>query len=273
MAAVAQRRGVPVIAFAGRVAVEPERLLERGIQAAIPIAPGPMEEAGGDAPGGRVVAGGGGAHGTSLASRGEGRGEVARSVSGERVMRRWLRPTQIVKRVAEIDLEALWQQGVRGLILDLDNTLVPWNGEDLTPEIRQWLEAARERGMRACIVSNAFKGRRVKRVAEALGLGCVVRAGKPFSGAFRRGLQLLGTTAAETCAIGDQVFTDMLGANRLGLVTVLVTPLESGRVAAYQAGAAFWSGRCGGGGKAESGEREMANRRGRLGGKCVKIWT
>ncbi len=152
--------------------------------------------------------------------------QVGRSVSGERVMRRWLRPTQVVKGVTAIDVEALWEQGVRGLILDLDNTLVPWNGEELAPEIRAWVEAAQGRGMRICIVSNALRGGRVKRVAEALGVGCVTRAGKPFARAFRRGLQLLGTSPEETCAIGDQVFTDMLGANRLGMVTVLVTPLS-----------------------------------------------
>jgi HAD superfamily phosphatase (TIGR01668 family) len=139
----------------------------------------------------------------------------------------WLRPTVLAERIWEVDLEGLWERGVRGLILDLDNTLVDWNAEELRPPVRTWVEEARRRGLRLCLVSNAFFGRRVKRVAQELGIASVVRAGKPFPGAFRKGMALLGTTAASTCAIGDQVFTDLLGANRLGLVTALLSPLSS----------------------------------------------
>jgi hypothetical protein len=138
----------------------------------------------------------------------------------------WLRPTVLAERVWEVELEALWARGVRGLILDLDNTLVDWNAEQLRPPVRAWVEEAKRRGFRECLVSNAFFGKRVKRVAKELGIESVVRAGKPFPGAFRRGMALLGTDAGSTCAIGDQVFTDLLGANRLGLVTVLLTPLS-----------------------------------------------
>ncbi len=148
----------------------------------------------------------------------------ARAAAGSR--RRWLRPAAMADTVCTVDLEQLWQQGVRALLLDLDNTLVHWNQEELPPAIRAWVQAAQARGMHLCIVSNAFRGGRVRRVAEALGIGCVVRSGKPFPRAFRRGMASLGATPAQTCAIGDQVFTDILGANRLGLMTVLVTPLH-----------------------------------------------
>jgi len=141
--------------------------------------------------------------------------------------RRWLRPSQLAEKVWQIDLGRLWEQGVRGLILDLDNTLVPWNQEEVAPEVAAWVEAATARGLRACVVSNALRGARVQRVAERLGLAWVVRAGKPLPRAFRRGLKVLGTAPRQTCAIGDQVFTDMLGANWLGLVTVLVAPLSA----------------------------------------------
>lgn len=137
-----------------------------------------------------------------------------------------LRPTLLAERIWEVDLGALWARGVRGLILDLDNTLVDWNAEELRPQVRAWVEEARRRGFRMCLVSNAFFGKRVKRVAEELGMERVVRSGKPFPGAFRKGMALLGTDPASTCAVGDQVFTDLLGANRLGLVTVLLTPLS-----------------------------------------------
>jgi HAD superfamily phosphatase (TIGR01668 family) len=142
-------------------------------------------------------------------------------------MRGLRRPTVMAEKIWEVDLEALWERGVRGLLLDLDNTLVNWNAEELRPQVREWVEAAKRRGMRLCLVSNALYGRRVKRVAEALGIESVVRAGKPLPRAFRRGMARLGTEAAHTGAIGDQVFTDLVGANWAGLTTVLLAPLEA----------------------------------------------
>ena len=141
-------------------------------------------------------------------------------------VRNLLRPALLAEAVWDIDLDSLWALGTRGLILDLDNTLVDWNDTSVRPEVRAWLEAARRKGMRLCVASNAVRGKRVTRVARALGLLAVTRAGKPFPIAFRRAMAELATDASSTCAIGDQVFTDMLGANWLGLKTVLVRPLS-----------------------------------------------
>ena len=139
-------------------------------------------------------------------------------------MRSLLRPTLLADAVWSIDLDALVRRGIQGLILDLDNTLVDWNQSWVRPQVRAWIEAAQERGLRVCLLSNALRGARVARVARELGVAAVVRAGKPLARAFRRGLAVLGTEPASTCAVGDQVFTDMVGANRLGLTTVLVRP-------------------------------------------------
>jgi len=141
-------------------------------------------------------------------------------------MRNLLRPTLVADAVWEIDLDALWERGVRGLILDLDNTLVEWNGSRVRPEVRRWLEAARRKGMRLAMASNAIRGRRVVDLAKDLEVPVVKQAGKPFPVAFRRAMAAMGTDAGTTCAVGDQVFTDMLGANWLGLTTVLVKPLS-----------------------------------------------
>ena len=135
-------------------------------------------------------------------------------------------PTFLADSIWCIDLEALVQRGIRGIILDLDNTIVDWNGSWLRPEVVEWVHAARARGLRLCLVSNALRGGRVKRVAEELGICAVLRAGKPLPRAFRRGMQALGTEPSSPCAIGDQVFTDIIGATRLGLTSVLVRPLS-----------------------------------------------
>lgn len=151
---------------------------------------------------------------------------------GECTVRSMLRPTFLAEALWTIDLDWLASagraspRGIRGLILDLDNTLVDWNDTRVRPEVRRWIEAAHRKGMRLCLASNALRAARVSAVAEDLKLLLVARAGKPFPVAFRRAMAALGTDPATTCAIGDQVFTDMLGANWLGLMTILLTPLS-----------------------------------------------
>jgi HAD superfamily phosphatase (TIGR01668 family) len=141
-------------------------------------------------------------------------------------VRTLLRPVLLAEAIWTVDLHWLSSQGIRGLILDLDNTLVDWNDTWVRPQVRSWLEAARRRQMRPCLVSNAVRGARVAQVGRQLRLPVLLHAGKPFPIAFRRAMVALGTDRRSTCAIGDQVFTDMLGANWLGLLTILVTPLS-----------------------------------------------
>ncbi len=135
-------------------------------------------------------------------------------------------PTFLAESVWSVDLDALARAGVRGIILDLDNTIVDWGETWIRPQVAAWVQAARDRGFQLCIVSNALRGARVRRVAEELGLTAVLRAGKPFPRAFRKGLQALGTDLGSTCAIGDQVFTDILGANWARICSILVPPLS-----------------------------------------------
>ena len=128
--------------------------------------------------------------------------------------------------VYDIDLAALRAQGIRGIILDLDNTIVPWGARHPAPELPGWIAAARQAGLALCIVSNNI-GSRVTSLAATLGLPLVTGALKPRRKALRRALTVMGTTPAETALVGDQIFTDILGGNRLGLHTILVRP--SGR--------------------------------------------
>ena len=142
-------------------------------------------------------------------------------------VRSLLAPCILVRAVWEIDLRSLRQNGVRGLILDLDNTLVNWNDSHVSSAVRQWVDAAHREGMATCLVSNSAGGRRVRAVGKDLGMSVVTRAWKPLPIAFRRAMAVMGTDVSSTCAIGDQVFTDMLGANWLGMKTVLVAPLSA----------------------------------------------
>lgn len=138
-------------------------------------------------------------------------------------MRRWLRPDSQVESVYDIDLQALQAQGVCGVILDLDNTIVPWGMRQAPPELIEWVASARMMGLRLCIVSNN-RGARVTQLAAALGMPAVTGALKPGRAALHRALGVMGTTPATTALVGDQLFTDIFGGNRLGLHTILVRP-------------------------------------------------
>ena len=138
-------------------------------------------------------------------------------------MGRWLRPDVEADSIYAVDPPALYARGIRGIILDLDNTIVPWGAWDVPATLGPWIAAARAADLRLCIVSNNA-GARVAHLAAALDLPAVTGAWKPRRWALRRALRLMGTAADATALIGDQVFTDVLGGNRLGLHTILVHP-------------------------------------------------
>ncbi len=138
-------------------------------------------------------------------------------------MLRWLRPSTQVPTIYDIDLDALRARGIRGVILDLDNTIVPWGSREVGPRLPGWIAAARAADLRLCIVSNNA-GSRVTSIASRLGLPVVTWALKPRRRAIRRALLVMGTTPDATALVGDQLFTDILGGNRLGLHTILVRP-------------------------------------------------
>jgi len=137
-----------------------------------------------------------------------------------------LTPKQIVNRIWEVDPAALAGAGVRGLVLDLDNTLTEWNRPQFVAGVQDWLAAARQAGLGLCIASNAAGESRVQALADRVGAHCIVRAGKPRRGAYLRAAERMGTSPQSTAVIGDQIFTDILGGNRAGMTTILVRPFN-----------------------------------------------
>jgi HAD superfamily phosphatase (TIGR01668 family) len=136
-------------------------------------------------------------------------------------------PHQIAHRIEDIDLDQLKREGVRGLLLDLDNTLTLWQVDELSPAVEAWLEKARA-NFHVCLLSNAVRGKRVHRMAERLGVPCVHGMGpwgKPWGRAYRCALGETATRPEETVMIGDQLFTDICGARRRGMRAILVEPI------------------------------------------------
>jgi HAD superfamily phosphatase (TIGR01668 family) len=139
---------------------------------------------------------------------------------------RLLCPSIYAESVSHVDIADLKRRGIRALLLDLDNTLVRWKGWDIPPEVAAWVKEALAQGMKMCVVSNTRSPKRLRQLSETLGIAHVKRGAKPRRGGFREALRLLDAQPSETAVIGDQVFTDILGGNRLGAFTVLVRPMH-----------------------------------------------
>ena len=137
---------------------------------------------------------------------------------------RAITPSEMVSSVVDIDLDELSRRGIRGILLDFDNTLLPWSGTKVSVEVRRWVRRAQARGFRLCIVSNA-PNKRLAQQANNLRIPFISKAFKPTGKGIGRALELLGLNCSETTMVGDQMFTDVLAGNRMGLFTVLVHPV------------------------------------------------
>lgn len=138
---------------------------------------------------------------------------------------RVLSPALYYRDVFSIDLDALAASGIDTLLVDIDNTVLPRDTGAIGPAFVTWFSELKSRGFKVCLVSNNWHDH-VKRTAEAFGVQMVPKALKPLPFGFLRGTRLLDSERRRTAVIGDQVFTDILGGNLLGMTTVLVAPLS-----------------------------------------------
>ncbi len=134
------------------------------------------------------------------------------------------RPDLEAATLTDVSLEDLWSRGFRGIILDLDNTVCGYHESTLAPGVREWVLAAKSRGFALVMVSNNFR-ERVAAFGAQLDVPAVPSALKPLPRGFLTALRRLGTRRAQTVVIGDQLFTDVLGAKLLGLHAVLTQPI------------------------------------------------
>jgi len=135
-----------------------------------------------------------------------------------------IRPDGFAPTLACVSLDDLWARGFRGIIVDLDNTLVGYGQEHLADVDRRWIARAQLSGFRICLVSNNFTGR-VERICAELDVPGISSALKPLPRGFLAALRHLDVPRSQTVVIGDQLFTDVLGAKILGLHAILTEPL------------------------------------------------
>lgn len=140
-------------------------------------------------------------------------------------MLRLLRPDLYLDSIYSLDFEFLEQNNIKGLLIDLDNTLLPWDCLNISKKLKAWIENCKARGLSLCIVSNN-RARRINECARQLEIPAVIGAIKPSKKAFLKGLDILGIKKSQAAVIGDQIFTDVLGAKRMGMLAILVKPVS-----------------------------------------------
>ncbi|KAB8127288.1 YqeG family HAD IIIA-type phosphatase [Gracilibacillus oryzae] len=133
-------------------------------------------------------------------------------------------PNEHVKSVLDITPAKLKNMGIKGVITDLDNTLVAWNVRDATPEIIEWFEEMKRYEINVMIISNNDQ-ERVSIFSEPLETPYVFSARKPLIHAFKRAAKKMNLKKEEVVVIGDQLMTDVLGGNFAGFHTILVVPI------------------------------------------------
>lgn len=136
-----------------------------------------------------------------------------------------LKPQMIADSLKNINLKFYQKIGKRGIIIDLDNTITPWYCEKVNPEAHNFLIEAHSLNYKICLLTNAGK-KRAGNIARRYQIDYIPLAFKPAKSAFLKALQSMNLKENEVLVIGDQIFTDILGGNRIGCFTILVPPIS-----------------------------------------------
>ncbi len=135
------------------------------------------------------------------------------------------KPTYILKSVTEISADFMAEKNLKGLILDLDNTLTTHNNPHPAEKVTDWIDKMKSIGIKMMIVSNN-NSQRVTPFAKNLGLDFVANGKKPLSTGFNKAQEIMNIPFSEIAIVGDQIFTDILGANLKRVRTIYVHPIE-----------------------------------------------
>ena len=136
-------------------------------------------------------------------------------------------PKIIAPKLTDLTPELLRDRKIRLLMLDFDNTIVPYTTSVPTPEMTAWLDKMNKlEDIQLCIVSNSHKDR-VKVFCEAYKIPCITHAAKPGTRGIRECLERYGVPASQAAIVGDQIYTDTLGGNLSGVMPILVHAIDN----------------------------------------------
>lgn len=140
-------------------------------------------------------------------------------------MIKYLTPDHYYKNILSINFKKLKESGIQGIICDIDNTIVPYQKKIIIDEILELFANLKEMGFEICLISNGLN-KRVQFFSKKLDIPAFGRAVKPRKKAYKKAMSVLKLDQEQIAVIGDQIFTDILGGNRLGFETILVNPME-----------------------------------------------
>ena len=137
-----------------------------------------------------------------------------------------LLPTMITDSLTDLSPDLLRKKGIKLLMLDFDNTIIPYVTNVPTPEMEIWLRCMVRVGVQLCVVSNSHKQRPVA-FCKKYGIPCITHAGKPSPRGVREAMELFRLPPEECALAGDQIFTDTLAARRAGAKAILVKSINN----------------------------------------------
>ena len=137
-----------------------------------------------------------------------------------------LLPKLITDELTDLSVQCLKERRIRLLMMDFDNTIVPYTTDIPTDKMASWLRNMNASEIQLCVVSNS-KNNRVKIFCEKYGIDCITHAKKPFTKGINECLTKYGIPAAESALVGDQIFTDTFGANNAGVMPILVRAIDN----------------------------------------------
>ncbi len=137
-----------------------------------------------------------------------------------------LLPKLITPRLTDLTVQQLRLRGIRLLMMDFDNTIVPYTTNTPTEEMDRWLREMVSSDIRLCVVSNSTNDR-VKVFCQGYGIDCITHSRKPFPKGIRQCLNRYGINPLHCALVGDQIFTDTLGANGCGVTSILVEAIDN----------------------------------------------
>lgn len=135
-------------------------------------------------------------------------------------------PKLYCEKITDISINALKEKNIKALILDVDNTLIDYD-RNMLPGLENWIENVKQNNIKCIIVSNSNKKEKIETVAMKLDIPYIFFATKPLKRGFKKAIKILGiANNKEIAVIGDQIFTDIIGANRLEMFSILVKPIN-----------------------------------------------
>lgn len=135
------------------------------------------------------------------------------------------KPDIKLRGITDITVELLNKFNIKALLLDVDNTMSTHHGTVLTDGLMEWIAKMQQNGIKLMVLSNS-KRKRIEPFAARIGLPFISLGCKPLPTGYLRGVKALGEKRKNVAIVGDQIFTDILGGNAVGVKTVLLTPIK-----------------------------------------------